>query len=301
MALMIKKCSKNWLKEALSVIQPTDGRQMLTLKEFITATEFKIDKWSMDKFFHNIKDDVPLYIDDETIKWFGYRGKLDKQKEKIKKILQKNFAEYENKLWFDYSNENYTKFYLENPTVVQIDEVVGLNVYPDPKDVKGNNTKHMIVYPDIFKMLIMLATTKCKFRIMDYYITLEDLVKKYFKYQCEFYKLNYDSEYNKIMELKSTNDYTRQMSVNQLDRDLDQKYRIGCVYFIQEQITKNIKIGWCWHLPTRLIELQVANSQFLIIKKYQLCQFPEKVEAWLHKIHDKHSIRGEWFTSDVLN
>ena len=200
MALMIKKCSKNWLKEALSVIQPTDGRQMLTLKEFITATEFKIDKWSMDKFFHNIKDDVPLYIDDETIKWFGYHGLMKKQKEKIRTLLQKNFAEYENKLWFEYSNTDYTKFYEENPmslagdiensTVVQIDEVVGSNVYPDPHDIKGNKTKHMIVHPDIFKHIVLMADTQKASEIRDYYITIEDLIKKYSHYQVEQLKVS---------------------------------------------------------------------------------------------------------------
>jgi hypothetical protein len=293
MSLIIRKCAKTWLKEALSVIQPTDGRQILTLKEFITATDFAIDEWSMDKFFHNIKDDVPIYMDHQTIEWFGYGGTFSLQKQKITNLLKKNFAEYENELWFEYSNKDYVKFYEENPNAL---------CYPDPTEFRGKNkTKHMIVELYVFKMLIMLANTKSKFRIMDYYITLEDLVKKYFEYQCEFYKLDRDSEYTEIVSTQASKDYTRQMSVNQLERELNQKYRIGCVYFIQEQITKNIKIGWCWHLPTRLMELQVANSQFLTIKRSQLCQFPKQVEAQLHKIHDKHLIRGEWFTSDVLN
>lgn len=204
MSLTIKKCSKNWLKEALSVIQPTDGRQMLTLKEFITATDFAVDKWSMDKFFHNIKDDVPLYIDDETIKWFGYSGEIKFQKLQIREMLKNNFAEYKNTLWFEYSNKDYVKFYEKNPNTLR---------YPDPTNFKGKNkTNHMIVELNVFKMLIMLSNTKNKFRIMDYYITLEELVKKYFEYQVEQLKVSNFSLVYKLdqMQIKADEESKRQ-------------------------------------------------------------------------------------------
>ena len=204
MSLTIKKCSKNWLKEALSVIQPTDGRQMLTLKEFITATDFAVDKWSMDKFFHNIKDDVPIYMDQHNIEWFGYSGNFDNQKLQIRELLKNNFAEYKNKLWFEYSNKDYVKFYEKNPNTLR---------YPDPTDFKGKNkTKHMIVELYIFKMLIMLANAKSKFRIMDYYITLEELIKKYSQYQVEQLKVSNFSLVYKLdqMQIKADEESKRQ-------------------------------------------------------------------------------------------
>jgi phage anti-repressor protein len=210
MSLVLKKCSKNWLKEALAVIQPTDGRQMLTLKEFVTATDFAVDKWSMDKFFHNIKDEVPIYMDQPTIEWFGYGGLYKVQKDQITKLLKNNFAEYENKLWFEYSNKDYVKFYEENPMTstnvienksndisenaekdenaeenTDSEEIVG-PAYPNPTDFKGKNkTKHMVVHPTVFKHIVLMAKTKKASEIRDYYITIEELIKKYSHYQVE--------------------------------------------------------------------------------------------------------------------
>jgi hypothetical protein len=69
MSLIVKKCCTGWLNKALNA---TTGSGALTLETFIIATEFKIDEWSMKKFYYNIQDDLPIYLDESTIKWIGY-------------------------------------------------------------------------------------------------------------------------------------------------------------------------------------------------------------------------------------
>ena len=175
MTNIVNPYSKNWLELAMSATDIMDKSSMLTIERFIEVVNFNIDKYTLDKFFLNIQDDLPMYLDDSTIEWFGYRGVLKNQKGKIRLLLQNNFAEDENKLWFEYSNKDYVTFYEENPNKL---------IYPHPDDFKGKNrTKHMVVHPDIFKHLILMAQTNKAHEIRSYYITLEKLVKLYSKYQ----------------------------------------------------------------------------------------------------------------------
>jgi len=58
----------------------------------------------MNKFYYNLDNEISIYADTSIIEWFGYKGSYQKQKTRIKTLLQTNFAEYENIYWFDYSN-----------------------------------------------------------------------------------------------------------------------------------------------------------------------------------------------------
>jgi hypothetical protein len=287
--MLSMRCDSNWLNLAIEDTKLNPQGQLMTLDRFISITWFKVDKFAMDTFYRNIHDDLPIYLDDDIVRWFGYKGKLNTQKTAIKNLLINNFAEYRNIGWFEYSNKNYTKFYEKNPT------------YPDPYTFYGKNkTKHLIIHPHIFKCIILLSNTVKKMRIIEHYVALEDLVIKYTKYQCSYYKLNYNEEHNKLINLTHIKKYTAQQTLKYFDLQIQEKYRVGCVYFIQEDITKNIKIGWCWNLPNRISKLQTANSQQLSVVKNILTQFPYKKEQYLHKKYKDFHIRGEWFSCQVL-
>ena len=45
---------------------------MLTVVEFIKATNYPIDTFMIDRFWHSMEEDKLIYIDDELIKWMGY-------------------------------------------------------------------------------------------------------------------------------------------------------------------------------------------------------------------------------------
>jgi hypothetical protein len=292
MSLIIKTCIHNWLKVVLDATKDSlkVGR-MLTLDEFIRYTKFQIDKYSMDKFYYNLNNDLPIYIDNSVIEWFGYKGTHDNQKLAIRKLLQNNFIEHKNKYWFEYSNTEYLGFYYKNQL-----ENSELNTYPNPTYFKGKNkTKHMIVHPVIFKNLLLLSDTKDKLRIYNYFITLENLIKKYHQYQCEFYKLNFENEYKNIMEMDHNIEYNKELTKFYLNKKLQDIYKIGYVYYIQEEESKNIKIGYTFNLDERLTQLQTANSQKLSVVKYEKCIFPRIREQELHKQYKNYHIRGEWF------
>ena len=222
MSLIIKTCINNWLKVALDATKdPLKVGRMLTIKEFIQFTDFMIDKYSMDKFYYNLSNDIPIYLDNSLIEWFGYKGKLLVQKEKIKNILQNNFAEYKDIYWFEYSNKEYSKFYDENSISLVSDiennskndqlnhenhhpnpELPDLNMYPNPTEFNGKNkTKHMIIHPTIFKHIVLMADTDKSMEIRNYYIMLEDLIKKYTQYQSETLKTINMSLENKINQM----------------------------------------------------------------------------------------------------
>jgi hypothetical protein len=113
--------------------------------------------------------------------------------------------------------------------------------------------------------------------------------------------LNFRKEMKKLRSLEHIRKYSRQQEIYYMDKEITNKYRVGCVYFIQETQTKNIKIGWCWNLPRRIQTLQVANSQNLTVVWKELTQFPYKKEQRLHLQHKDHHIRGEWYSADVLS
>jgi hypothetical protein len=196
MSLVLQKCLPDWLIRAMNATSdPLKVGTMLTLNQFITYTEFKVDAYSMNKFFYNLDNEIPIYADKSVIEWFGFKGEFRKQKQSIKNLLHNNFAEYENIYWFDYTNEEYEKFYNQNSMYLMRYMEISpdkSDIYPNPTEFKvngQNKTKHLIIHPMIFKHIVLMADTQKSMEIRDYYITLEDLIKKFTQYQSEANKI----------------------------------------------------------------------------------------------------------------
>ena len=223
MSLILEKCVKHWLKTAIDATKdPSKIGRMLTIKEFIQYTYFKVDTFAMNKFYYNLNNDLFIYVDESIIKWFGYKGSIRHQKEQIRKILQTNFLEYKDIYWFEYSNKEYENFYNEKsmPVMTGMENInkSQIKIYPDPVDFKyKNQTKHMIVHPDIFKHIVLMADTQNSMNIRDYYITLEELIKKYSQYQTEAIK---NENMSLLQTLKETNNL---MIVNEKKADDERK------------------------------------------------------------------------------
>ena len=74
----------------------------------------------------------------------------------------------------------------------------------------------------------------------------------------------------------------------------DYEKRAGFIYFIQESVLKNIKIGFTSSHPNkRLHTLSVASSQELIFLGFLLGDKPH--EKRLHKKFKHLHVRNEWF------
>jgi phage anti-repressor protein len=166
--------------------------EMLTINEFIKKTEFPIDTFMVDKFYHNLNDDMNIYITDEIIAWCGYSGETRTQKMRFNEILSKfernvDYWIYEgNRAYETYYNSMYGIKYIENEISINLSTKTHLDKfnYPHPDTFKGKNkTNHIITTVDCFREIMMMLTTKKAKSIRQYYICLEKLIKIYGQYQ----------------------------------------------------------------------------------------------------------------------
>ncbi len=209
-----------------------------------------------------------------------------KYKKKSFVRLLDNFEE--NKDYWVYSNKEYIKYY---------EKSMDKDTLPHPNKFKGKNkTNHLILTVDCFKQTLLMLNNSKVGRIRKHFIQMEKLLLIYWKYQCIFKELNFQDEINKLKQLQHIKQYTQMNAIIELDNKIQEKYKIGCVYFIyEENDMKYFKIGYTFNLKSRLCELQVGNRRKLKIYKTILCQFPEWVESYLHNKFNYYNEQGEWF------
>lgn len=264
--------------------------------EFVKFNNIDLDSIFVDKFFHNIQNNMPIYMNKDMIGYFGYSGLMKAQRKRLCELIETNFIDYQDKLWWDFKNKDYIEYrksLLGQANHKKIDESVDLELlYPPAPTGQGkSNTKHLLVSPKLFKgMLMMCQTSKCK-RIRRYYVDIEETIMLYVRYQCLLENTNPNK---RIYDLFSKQ-YTQQLNILEFDKKIQKKYKLGCVYYIQEKETNNVKIGWCWYLPKRLQCLQIGNSKKLIVVKIEITQFPYEREQYLHHLYKNSHIRGEWY------
>jgi phage anti-repressor protein len=144
----------------------------LDLFEFIEASEFPIDREIAKSFFTQMKMEIPIYLGKYEIEFFGYKGALFKQKEKVMKLLKKEYAEENGNTWLVYDGKKYVEF---------LDSLSGdanENIYPAVKKGRGySETKHVLIYPEIYQELLMMASTDKSRQIRRYLVQLNCLVK----------------------------------------------------------------------------------------------------------------------------
>jgi hypothetical protein len=71
------------------------------------------------------------------------------------------------------------------------------------------------------------------------------------------------------------------------------------VYFIQDEVTTAIKIGFCLKKPEkRLVALQTGNSNPLRLVGHVLGS--EMHEKGLHRLFSRFRIHGEWFSNAIM-
>jgi hypothetical protein len=166
-------------------------------------------------------------------------------------------------------------------------------------NIKITNKKYYAVTDKTLKKLLIRSRTTNGISLCNYFIDLEHVFIKYLHYQCKYHKLDINAEIELLSNTDNIIKYSDSIRKQEFDKKLKEIYKIGYVYFIQEEESKNIKIGYSFNLKERLCQLQVANSQKLTIVKYEKCIFPHIREQHLHKIYKDCHIRGEWFKIDL--
>jgi hypothetical protein len=164
----------------------------------------------------------------------------------------------------------------------------------------SNNKKYYAVTDKTFKILLIRSRTSNGISLCNYYIDLEQIFVSYLHYQCKYHNLDINVEVDMLSNVSSIAEYSDAIRKQEFTKKLQDIYKIGYVYYIQEEDSKNIKIGYTFNLDERLSQLQTANSQKLTIVKYEKCIFPHIREQELHKQYINYHIHGEWFKNMLI-
>ena len=197
------------LEKSLALHEP------MIFNEFIVFNNIDLDIIKVDKFFHNIRNDIPMLLDETLIKYFGYsddmpentpkqiREKLKKQKESVKELFETHLLEYQNQLWWVYNTDEYEKFlrseYSDHKNIENLSPEMIHQLYPLVKK-KGQKPNYILVMPKLFKEALMLCQTEKGKQIRRFYIDMLDVFNLYIKFQSQ---VTIKSLNTTIMEIKA--------------------------------------------------------------------------------------------------
>jgi hypothetical protein len=162
-----------------SAVHSRNIDKIMTFKEFVRFNKINLDEIFVDKLFYNIDGNLPIYMDENMIEYFGYKGTASQQKQSILKLIDVNFKSVKSQLLNIYSNvsyKNYLKNSDKNPNISKI--------YPSIITKKCTSaTKHILVHPKLFKEMLMMCQTEKGKQIRLCYIDMMDTLSVYLRYQ----------------------------------------------------------------------------------------------------------------------
>jgi hypothetical protein len=290
MALTLLKPTKDYVVKALKAYP-----QKLNMVEFINYTNFPIDQEIANSFYTQMKFGIPIYLGKYEIEFFGYKGKLGQSKGKIRKSLEDNFSELEGTAWWSYDNKKYEKY------LGSLGETKK-KAYPSLKTGRGQGTlEHILILPQLYENLLLRVVTNKASRIRLHYINMRSLVLAMVEYDAELEKRSLQEIIQIWANSEESRKHTLKIEQKMEEREIQEENREGFVYYIQEEDTERIKIGWAWDVERRLQTLQCGNSSDLLILKTIKTKKPWDLEFQLHERFSEFKIRGEWFSSDIID
>jgi hypothetical protein len=154
--------------------------------DFIKFNSIDLNESYVDTFFHNLQSDIPIYMSENMIEYFGYKGSPKVQKELLNRLINENFLEYKNELYFDYDNKTYVEFRKEKEEILKtlesgvkkIDEL-----YPLKTGKNMSKVKHILITPKLFKEMLMLCNTEKGKQVRRYYLDIVDVMELYVQFQ----------------------------------------------------------------------------------------------------------------------
>jgi phage anti-repressor protein len=167
----------------------TASEKMLTVVEFIAATNYPIDIFMIDKFWNTMEQNRLIYVDDELISWMGYSA-IDarNRKKSFNALLTTSQGVY-----YEYNNLKYQNFinsFVRPITTTENIENNNLDIikyYPPLSTCVGKGkTKHLLLEPDCLRNIMMRVNTAKGDQVRKYYIDLERLFKAYITYQTQY-------------------------------------------------------------------------------------------------------------------
>lgn len=139
---------------------------METLEKFVLNRNYEIDKLYIDTFWSSLANKEWIYLSSDIIKMIGFS---DDNKGHARTSCFRSMKA------FLTENSEYKE--------VDLDHIISRL---DARGRGDNKRKYYIVHPKAFKKFLLSINTKYSQKIYQYYLTLEEIVFDYTKYQCEF-------------------------------------------------------------------------------------------------------------------
>jgi hypothetical protein len=154
---------------------------MLHLDEFVKRTGFKINEiLPLDMMWNAFHRDIPIYITNDLISIFGYKGETFTQKQALMKLVKK----YDIPI-IQMTNKEYKVFLQEEKN----DEFNLVDFYPEITTTEQKNKLlHTLIMPRDFKKLMLVVNTEKGNLAREYVIVLDELFHLYTLYQKEHEK-----------------------------------------------------------------------------------------------------------------
>ena len=150
--------------------------------DFIKFNSISLNESYVDTFFHNLQSDIPIYMSEQMIEYFGYKGDAKIQRKTLNNLISENFLDYKNELYFEYDNKTYIEFRKDKEESLKdfkksfkkIDEL-----YPLKTGKNMSKVKHILIAPKLFKEMLMLCNTEKGKQVRRYYLDIVDIMELY--------------------------------------------------------------------------------------------------------------------------
>jgi hypothetical protein len=166
---------------------------MHNIREFIDVTGFELHEiLPFDSMWNAFYADEYIYVTDDLIKAFGYKGELKTQKLSLMKLIKKydiptiqmNNEEYDEFLSSLQATHNLQQ--IESKEAQESNEIANHSYPPLVKSTGKGKTMHTLITTKSFKKLILVVHTLQGDAARDFVIALDELVCLYFRYQAEY-------------------------------------------------------------------------------------------------------------------
>jgi hypothetical protein len=100
----------NKINEDELIKHSISNTNLMTFIEFINYNTIDMNNFYVNTFIDNLKNNIPILLNESLINDFGFKGDLKQQKHNINKLLENNFKFCENESYWIYTNDEYSQF-----------------------------------------------------------------------------------------------------------------------------------------------------------------------------------------------
>lgn len=178
-----------YVSKAFSIGHADGMGSMLTIKDFIRISEFPVDNMLIDKFYNNIKYELPLLVTDELLEWMGYVGELNTRRLSFDKFLKS--TDKTGSMYKKYTLDEYNKYkiglrnqfhvaYRLHENDAKTEDIIE-KIFPN--QTSGNRRMFTVINPELLECIMMMLQTNKGDEIRMGFITMKKLFNTYMSYQ----------------------------------------------------------------------------------------------------------------------